>query len=282
MKKIILMLMAGLVFQALNAQNLKVMTYNIRLNTASDGDNAWPHRKDLLVNQIKFHEPDIFGTQEGLPEQVAYIDQELPDYAYIGRGRDAEGGEHTALYFKQERFKLLESHTFWLSETPDKVSKGWDAAFPRICTYGLFLDKDSKKHFWAFNTHLDHRGEQARKESIKIILAKIGELNAKNYPVILMGDFNVLPESEVIQLAKEDFVDAEEISVNEPFGPAGTFNGFNFEKPAKGKIDYILIRKPVEWTVVKHAVLSDSRDNKYPSDHFPVFAEIDLSSRKKK
>lgn len=276
MKKIFLMALLISAAQITVAQTLRVMTYNIRLNNPADGENAWPHRKDFLVNQIRFHEPDIFGIQEGKPEQVQYLDQELQDYEYFGIGRDEGKGEHSAIYYKKERFKVADSNTFWLSETPEKTSKGWDAAFPRVCTYGLFFDRESKNRFWVFNTHLDHRGEIARKESIKIILSWITRLNHKNYPVVLTGDFNVPPNSEVIRLAKADFEDSKDLSANPAFGPKGTFNGFKFEQPTGGRIDYIFIKKPVKWEISKYAVLSDSQDNKYPSDHFPVFVEIDL------
>ena len=127
------------------SQSYTFMTYNIRLSTGNDGENAWEHRKEGLVNQIRFHEPDVFGIQEGLPDQVAYFEQNLKDYAYYGVGRDdgEEKGEFSALYFKRDKFKVLKKRTFWLSETPDQPSKGWDAALPRICTTVLLEMKSS-------------------------------------------------------------------------------------------------------------------------------------------
>lgn len=268
--------MMAIAGQTVCAQTLKVMTYNIRLNTELDGENAWPKRKDFVVDLIKFYEPDIFGIQEGKPEQVEYLAGALTEYAYFGIGRDEGKDEHSAVFYKKERFKVTGGHTFWLSETPEKTSKGWDAAFPRICSYGLFFDRATKNHFWVFNTHLDHRGETARREGAKLILSRVKALNQKNYPVILTGDFNATSDSEVIRTIETEFEDAKSLSVNRPYGPEGTFNAFNFDKPAGSRIDYIFIKKPVKWTVKKYAVLSDSRDRRFPSDHFPVLAEIDL------
>src|SRR3970040_241981 len=145
---------------AINAQPLKIMTYNIRLDIASDGENTWSKRKDYFAGQMQFYEPDIFGVQEATPVQVADVSTLLPQYGTIGTARDGIGkGEASNIYFKKDRLAVMESNTFWLSETPDKISKGWDAAFNRICTYGLFQDLRTKKKFWIFNTHLDHVGE---------------------------------------------------------------------------------------------------------------------------
>ena len=275
MKKVFLLVVFVIVFQATQAQSIKIITYNVRLNVASDGENAWPERKSFFLNQLKFYEPDIFGTQEGLPEQVQDIDQGLPDYTYIGQGREGKSkGEHTALFYKKDRFKLLDHHTFWLSETPDTVSMGWDAAYLRICTYGHFQDKESKTTFWVFNTHLDNQGEKARGEAIQLIIRKVDQINTNHEPVILMGDFNSLPNSDVVHLTKQHFTSIEDLSLVEPFGPSGTFNNFDFCQSVTKKIDYIFVQNPVKWQVLKYAVLSDSKDCRYPSDHLPVYAEI--------
>ena len=163
------------------------MTYNIRLDVAVDGENDWSHRKDFFTSQIQFYEPDVFGVQEAKPNQVIDIATTLHQYGCLGIGREGEGkGESSNIYYKKERFTVEESNTFWLSETPNEISKGWDAAFNRVCTYALFNDLQTKKTFWVFNTHLDHVGEIARTKGIQLILSKIAALNKKNYPVIFM------------------------------------------------------------------------------------------------
>lgn len=262
------------------SQELSLMTYNIRLDVASDGENAWPNRKAALVSQLKFYEPAIFGIQEGLPHQVTFINNELKNYSFIGEGRDGgEMGEYSALYFNTSIVEIIQSGTFWLSETPNLVSKGWDAAFPRVCTYGLFKEKATGIHFFVFNTHLDHIGEIARKKSLTLILEKIETLNVDKLPVILMGDFNLEPNSEAISFLKNVMNDSYEFAVEQPFGSVGTFNAFNFESEATSRIDYIFVSNSPEIEVQKYAVLNNSYHLKYPSDHFPVF--VKLKFRKK-
>jgi len=257
------------------AQTLKVMTYNIRLDVAVDGENDWTHRKDFFTSQIQFYGPDIFGVQEAKPNQVVDIATALSQYSYIGIGRDGIGkGESSNIFYKKDRFKVVVSNTFWLSETPDKISKGWDAAFNRVCTYALFKDVKTKKIFWVFNTHLDHIGELARTNGILLILSKIKELNTKNYPVIFMGDFNSEPTQDRIIALKKEMNDTREISGVKPFGPSGTFNGFKHNEPVTLLIDYIFVSKNNKFRVKKYAVLSDSKDLRYPSDHLPVYVEI--------
>jgi endonuclease/exonuclease/phosphatase family metal-dependent hydrolase len=258
-----------------NAQSLKLMTYNIHLDVETDGENKWSHRKDFLTSQIQFYEPDIFGVQEAKPNQVIDIASALPAYNYVGIGRDGIGkGESSNIYFKKDRFQLVQSNTFWLSETPDIISKGWDAAFNRVCTYALFKDSKTKASFWVFNTHLDHMGELAKTNSIQLILNKIKSFNSQNYPVFFMGDFNSKPNEERIISLKKIMLDTKEISEEKPFGPTGTFNGFKHNEPVTEFIDYIFISKNNHFKVQKYGVLSDSKDLKYPSDHLPVYVEI--------
>jgi endonuclease/exonuclease/phosphatase family metal-dependent hydrolase len=258
--------------------NISLMTYNIRLDVASDGDNAWPNRKEGLVNQLKFYEPSIFGIQEGLPHQVDYLNKNLKEYDVVGIGRYGERkGEYSALYYKKEQFNILETATFWLSLTPEIPSKNWDAALPRICTYGLFQEKITGKQFWVFNTHFDHIGVVSRLHAIDLIQDKIKELNTKNLPVFFMGDLNVEPESEVISKLNEFMMDAAIASDTGSFGSYGTFNGFKFNELVKPRIDYIYISKSKDIAVLKHAVLTDSKELKYYSDHFPVFIKFVLN-----
>ncbi|MDF1518595.1 MAG: endonuclease/exonuclease/phosphatase family protein, partial [Lutibacter sp.] len=176
--------------------------------------------------------------------------------------------------YKKDRFLLKESSTFWLSETPNIISKGWDAAFNRVCTYALLKDKKTKKNIWVFNTHLDHVGEIARTKGIELILSKIAELNTQNYPVIFMGDFNSEPTDERIISLKTQMNDSRDISEDKPFGPSGTFNGFNHNNPVTLLIDYIFVSKNNKLKVKKYGILSDSKDLKYPSDHLPVFVKL--------
>lgn len=270
----ILLLMISLSF---SAQDLKLMTYNIRLDLAADQENAWPNRKEYWASQMQFYEPDIFGIQEALPQQVLDIEVLLPQYNHIGIGRDGmDKGESSNIFFKKDRFKVLQEHTFWLSDTPDKVSKGWDAALNRVCTYALFKDSKTKKTFWVFNTHFDHLGELARNNSVTLILSKIKELNTQNYSVFLMGDFNSEPtEQRMIDLGKE-MNDSRSISEAKPFGPSGSFNAFKHNEAVTKLIDYIFLSKTNAFKVKKYAVLSDSKELKYPSDHLPVFIELEL------
>jgi len=264
-----------LFFSGCADQNVSLMTYNIRLDIEVDGDNAWTHRKEFLVSQLLFYTPDIFGTQEGLPHQISYIDNELGNYSYIGDGRDGgEKGEYVAIFFKHTEFEVTDQHTFWLSETPGEFSKGWDAAYPRICTYGLFKDKKTNKKFWVINTHLDHMGSKAREQSVLMIIKKIKEINIKNYPLFFLGDLNAEPKSNPILTLKSILDDSKEVSIEKPFGPRGTFNAFKFDEPVVRRIDYIFISKNNTIKVNKYAVLSDSKDLRYPSDHLPVYVEL--------
>ncbi|MFV8326190.1 endonuclease/exonuclease/phosphatase family protein [Flavobacterium sp. ZS1P14] len=261
----------------MNAQRLKIVTYNIRLDLASDGENAWSKRKDYFAGQLQFYEPDIFGVQEATPVQVTDISTLLPQYASIGIARDGIGkGEASNIYFKKDRLAVIESSTFWLSETPDMISKGWDAAYNRVCTYGLFKDLKTRKKFWVFNTHLDHVGETAKTKGLQLILSKIKQLNSKNYPVVFMGDLNSEPETNRIIEIKKVMNDSREISAQPPFGPSGTFNAFRHDLPVTRLIDYIFLSKDSAIKVTKYAVLSDSKDLKYPSDHLPVYIEINF------
>lgn len=260
------------------SQSLEVMTYNIRLDVAIDGKNAWPFRKEFLTSQIQFYEPDIFGIQEAKPNQVIDITNALSQYSFVGMGRDGEeNGESSNIFYKKDRFILKETNTFWLSETPNKISKGWDAAFNRVCTYALLNDSVENKYIWVFNTHLDHIGELARTNGIHLILSKIAELNTQNYPVIFMGDFNSEPNAERIIALKKQMDDSRTVSEEKPFGPSGTFNGFKHKKPVKILIDYIFISKNNKLKVEKYAILSDSKDLKYPSDHLPVFVKLNYT-----
>lgn len=261
-------------------QPLQLMTYNIRLELKADGDNQWDNRKAVMAGQVKFYSPDILGIQEAMPAQVNYLDSSLTGYKHIGIAREGEGkGEASSIFYNTHRLEVLQQNTFWLSQTPDTVSKGWDASYLRVCTYGLFKDKSTRKKFWVFNTHLDNNGVTAREKSVELILQKIKQVNAKNLPVFFMGDFNAAPDTRVISNLKREMNDAKDISAEKPFGPSGTFNGFEFNRPVTLLIDYIFVSKTPAVTVNKYAVLSDSYNLKYPSDHLPVFVQINFSKK---
>ena len=278
--KYLLAIMTTFILTLGNAQSLKLMTYNIRLDVEGDGENNWSHRKEFFTSQIQFYEPDIFGIQEALPNQVIDITSALSTYNHIGIGRDGiNKGESSNIYYKKDRFEVLKNNTFWLSETPDVISKGWDAALNRICTYGLFKDLKTKNVFWVFNTHLDHKGELAKTNAILLILSKINSLNINKYPVFFMGDFNSNPSEERIISLKKVMLDTRDIAAEKPFGPTGTFNGFKHNEPVTELIDYIFLSKNSNFKVQKFAILSDSKDLKYPSDHLPVYIEL-LSLKK--
>lgn len=251
---------------------INVMSYNIRYNNTGDGVNAWPNRKDDVKALVKFHDADILCVQEALALQVDQL-SENTNYERIGVGRTdgKSDGEFTAIYFDKTRFKKKDGGTFWLSETPDVPSKGWDAAIVRICTWVKLHDKWNKKDFIVFNTHYDHVGLQARIEAAKLIKKKIMEI-APTLPIILTGDLNVTPETEAIATLKTFLTDTKEASIEPAYGPEGTFNGFKFNAPLKNRIDYIFVNKGFK--VQKYASLTDSKDLRYPSDHQPILARL--------
>lgn len=258
------------------AQSVKVMTYNIRLDVAADGENRWDNRKDFLAAQVLFNEPEFLGVQEAQHHQMQYLDNTLTGYSHIGVGRadGATGGEYSAVFYNSKRFRLVTQSTFWLSPTPEKVSIGWDAAYKRVCTYGLFEEIKTHKKLWVFNTHFDHVGNVARTESARLILQKIKELNKENLPFVLTGDFNLEDTSESIKYILTQLNDSKAVA-KFTFGPSGTFNGFKFHEPVTTRIDYIFVPKN-NVTVKKYAVLSDSKDCRYPSDHLSVLAELEF------
>ena len=270
---VFLFLLTTLVAVAKDNPTINVATYNLRYNTKNDGINAWPNRKENVKALIRYHEFDIFGVQEALADQLKDV-AEMKEFAYYGKGRDdgIEKGEHSAFFYRKDRFKLLASGDFWLSETPDKPGLGWDATCcNRICSWGKFKDLKSKKEFYFFSVHFDHQGVQARKESGKLMVKKIREI-AGNTTAICVGDFNSEPQSEQIQTMQTLLKDAYAITEQPPYGPEGTFNAFKFDAPMKNRIDYIFVSSRIK--VLKYGVLTDAKDQRYPSDHQPVVAKI--------
>lgn len=280
--------------QVINAQQttatleFNIMTFNIRFPNPDDGFNYWEHRKDMVASMVRYHEADIVGVQEAFRSQLDDLTTRLPGFEWFGVCRTSgtttpdPDNEFSAIFYKKERFEKLDGATFWLSETPGVAGKrGWDANLPRIVTWIKFKDKPSGRIFFHFNTHFDHQGETARRESAKLALRKIKEI-AGDYPVVFSGDFNARPTNEPYRILTDtnnpDHVkDAYLISHTAHHGPSGTStNGFLFPGVPDSRIDYVFIKNQV--SVLKHAILSDSWSGRLPSDHLPVLAKLRIGS----
>lgn len=269
-----LLLMTAFSIRAQSTFN--VATFNIRYANQSDTGHLWVDRAPVVTNLIRFHNFDVFGIQEGLKNQIDDISSALPEYSRYGVGRDdgIDAGEHSVIYYKKDKFKLLKSGDFWLSETPDKPGKGWDATCcNRICSWVYLQNIQSKKKFYMFNVHFDHQGVVARKESSKLMLKKIKEI-AGNEPVLFTGDFNGSRSSEWYQtIANSGIVKDTHDGVKHPYENNSSMNGFRTPRGME-VIDHIFISK--QFTTKKWGILTDTYFGKYPSDHFPVIAEVSL------
>ncbi len=255
---------------------LKVMSFNIRYNTPNDSLHAWPFRKEHAASLIRFNQADIFGVQEALHGQLVDLDGLLPGYSRLGVGRDdgKEAGEFSAIYYRTDRFTPVQNGTFWLSPTPDiPGSLGWDAAITRVVTWAEYRDAMSGQTFFHVNTHFDHRGEQARTESARMIVARVAAM-AGDTPVVLTGDFNFDPSAPGYAVLTEAFTDTRLVSEAGAHGPETTFYGFTYTGQTGRRIDYIFTSPGVR--TLRHATLSDSWDGAFASDHLPVFAEVRL------
>ncbi len=267
------MLSSTLLVQAKKNVPFNLITYNIRMNTAGDGVNAWPLRKEKVTGLLKFHKADIFNVQEALPEQIDDLVTSFPDFDYVGVGRDdgKRAGEFMSVFYKKERFEKLDDGMFWLNESTTKPGLGWDALCNRTVTWIKLKDKLTRKTFYVFDTHFDHRGNKAREESAKLILKSIKEINKENLPLILTGDFNLTKKTIPIQSILKELHDAKDKSQTLPYGPDGTSGGFEV-KVMPNTIDFIFVNDKVG--VLRHGVLSDSFGLFYPSDHLPVLVEV--------
>lgn len=264
-----------------DSETVRVMSFNLRLDTESDGPNAWPHRKEMVARVLRFHEADFVGIQEGLPHQLTELDDLLPYFDRIGVGRtgDEENpGEFSAIFYRKDRFELLDNDTFWLSETPNEPgSVGWDAMLPRIVTWGEFRDTVNGETFYVFNTHFDHVGETARAESASLILEKIAEI-AGDQSIVLTGDFNTTENDPPYKVLTGSMGDPE-VQLEDGFyhaehghhGPTSTWNGFEEILPNR-RIDFVFTNPG--FNIVQHAILADHQDGRFPSDHLPVVADI--------
>ena len=249
---------------------LEVVSYNIRYDNSQDGENQWDIRKETLASYLLKSSPDIIGMQEVLNNQLADLSNFLKEYKYVGVGREdgKTKGEYSPIFYRKSKLKVLMSSTFWLSETPQKISVGWDAALERICTYALFIDRKSKKQFWVFNTHFDHLGEIARSESVNLILKRISILNVNDYPILVTGDLNLTPETLPIKKFQSNLNDVlSDLNLNDP--KYGTFNGFDINKNASSRIDYIF-QKGFRVLSAEHMWIKTPKDL-WASDHHPVY-----------
>lgn len=260
----------------IQAQKITVGTFNIRYDNPRDSGNLWKERAPVVANLIRFHGFDVLGIQEGLINQLEDISTALPEYARYGKGRDdgREAGEHSAIFYKKERFKLLKNGDFWLSETPEQPGKGWDVTCcNRICSWVYLEDKTTQKRFYTFNVHYDHQGLLARRESSILMLKKIRAIAGDN-PVLLTGDFNGNRESEWYQrLANSHILTDVYTKVKFPYANNSSANGFRTPR-GNAVIDHIFMTQ--HFAAGRWGILTDTYFGKFPSDHFPVLAEVML------
>ena len=317
MKKLFLCaVMAVFAFTAV-AQELNVGSFNIRnggplregQERPTKGDyknyNGWDDRKQYVCDMINLEAFDVFGSQEVKHKQLVEMMVMLPDYAYVGVARDdgAEKGEYCPVFYRKKEFKLLDSGTFWLSETPNEVSKGWDGMCRRICTWAHLERKSDKTTFYFLSTHLDHRGKVAQTEGAKLVLDWIKK-NCKGQPVIVVGDYNVSQTSDCYKIFAESGILEDTYDLAKyRFAPTGTFNGFNPKRYTTFRIDHIFVSKGTK--VSRYGVLTyryfrdmnaelqdmdtaapkeikgENRDSKCISDHYAIQSYITLKGGKK-
>lgn len=277
MKKVLFMIASAMLLSISNLwaqekQPLTVVSFNIRYGTAEDGTNSWQFRFPAVLMMLEDQKPDIFGLQEALDMQVSFLKEYLEDYKYVGVGRDngKSEGEHMAVFYNKKRIKLLKWGTFWLSETPEKVSFGWDAACRRTATWTLLKDKKTGKKFYFVNTHLDHVGVQARKNGLALIAERIKTINQEGLPIILTGDFNSIPSDECLQSLEGKMESARDVA--KITDRHGTFNDWGHAKP-QPIIDYIYFSGFSE--CLKFETITKEYDGRsFISDHFPVKAQL--------
>lgn len=265
---------------AQDAEELKVMTWNIRLDTKDDGLNQWKFRMQGVCREIRKQSPDVLGVQEAMNNQMVDLRKCLKGYKSLGVARDdgKKAGEFSALFYKKSELKAVRSGTFWLSETPDKPgSRGWDAACNRVVTWAEFKDKDSGRHFMVFNTHFDHMGDTARVQSAMLINRKLAEM-AKRLPVVLTGDFNVTAKHRayrILTFPENEYVLSDSrLKAKQKNGPDVTWVSFDTEYAGSDIIDFIFTSLDVE--VISNTIFDFRSTGKYLSDHLPVTATFNL------
>lgn len=264
---------------------IRVISYNIRCNTPRDGENAWPHRKERVAALLYRHEPDLIGLQEVTQDQLADLVTRLPDYDWVGVGRDdgKTGGEYTPIFYRRDKFSLEESGNFWLSETPQVIgSVGWDASLPRIATWATLTDRQSGATLLHLNTHFDHRGMESQIHAAYLLRQFMLE-RIQEQPAVITGDFNCDEESATYSAltttdGKQSPVLIDTMHKRLHRGPTATFNG-DFTDPLHAKIDYIFLCATPQksLSVQSHAILDDKESGVYPSDHLPVLVDMQVN-----
>ena len=279
MKRILLVAILMVCAVVVSAQDLYVGTYNIRYKNKDDSikGNVWTKRCQVMCDQINFESPDVLGMQEVLVGQLHDFQRLLDNYSSIGVGRDdgKEAGEYAAIFYKNDRVKLLDSGNFWLNETPDVPKLGWDAACIRICTWGKFKDLRTKKKFYFFNLHMDHVGVVARREAAKLVVSRIKEMT-QDAPVVLTGDFNVDQTDEIYGIFTHSGIlkDSYE-NARIRFAENGTFNSFKVETKTDSRIDHVFVSP--SFKVEAYGLRTDSywaKGRRNLSDHYPVFVKL--------
>lgn len=255
-------------------QPIRVMTFNIRYGTAPDGENAWPNRKEMVLAAIHDFDPDLLGLQECLREQLDTILAAFPEFSAIGVGREANGaGEYSPLLYKHARFDILKAETFWLSDTPEvRASKSWGNQITRTCTWADLLERANNQVIRVYNTHWDHMSQPSRINSGKLIADRIGKVE-KHTPILLMGDFNVGPVGPARQPLFDVGLRDSYVDIYPEGARQGTFHEFK-GKSHSDKIDAIMVSD--QWETVDAEIVTSNQDGRYPSDHFPVTAKLQL------
>ena len=279
MKKILFMTLAAFFLLPVSGiakkneqKELKVMSYNIRMGIAKDGTNSWEFRCPATIEMLNAQKPDVFGVQEAFEFQIRFIEEYCRDYKSVGVGRDdgKKKGEYMSIFWNKKTVSLLKWGTFWLSETPDKPSKGWDAHCRRTATWALMKDKKTGKKFYFVNTHLDHKGKEAQKNGLKLIVDRIESINPQGYPMILTGDFNIKPNNPALVDLDARMLSARKIAADTD--SHNTFNGWSV-KPTDSVIDYIYISGFSSCPQYK-TVTEKYAERPFVSDHYPIFARV--------
>lgn len=256
------------------SEELKVMSYNIRMGTAKDGTNSWQFRAPATIEMLDDQKPDVFGVQEAFDFQLAFIKEFCKDYKCVGVGREdgKKEGEHMSVFWNKKTVKLVKWGTFWLSETPEVPSMGWDAKCFRTATWALMKDKKTGKKFYFVNTHLDHRGKEAQKNGLKLIVDRIDSINSEGYPMVLTGDFNIRPDNPALKELDARMQSARKVAT--VTDTHNTFNGWSV-KPTSSIIDYIYINGFA--SCLQYRTVTDKyADKPFVSDHYPIFARLVL------
>jgi endonuclease/exonuclease/phosphatase family metal-dependent hydrolase len=254
---------------------MRVMSYNIRLDLESDGPNRWSERRDQFIGQVQLMRPAILGLQEVVAGQKADLERALPDYSFLGVARDDGrlAGEFSNLAVDRNVLRVQSSGSFWLSQTPDRPSTGWDAAYRRIATWAHLVRRSDGHRFLALNTHLDNEGQTARLEGARQIVRWIAANRGKGESVVVTGDLNAEPGSPPLRELTSSLSDARTTSRTPPVGPEGTFNDFQPLPLQSPRIDYVLTDPSI--AVERYAVLAWHADKgRVASDHFPIVADL--------